>query len=467
MQEGLVAPPPSRARSGKRRVAVALLVVASVILVAVSGDWSPLFAPVAGYLPAALLAAQPWRANVHAATRPRAGVTSSILGAPPLSELNVGLVTKLISRPLIVLSQWFDGPQQTAVASGVDVHDLLTSGAVRRPPSSFFTKEEVLENMAAVPEEFKTYPRTWQPVAGAPSKSFRVLQFNTLAHGLAADPLAEAPFPAERAADLGGFDIPDPRKVLDFRLRRWRLLREIAESDADVICLEEVDHFDDFFQPALAALGYEGVFEAKTKSPSLQFGYYSDGVALFWRKDKLRLGDLHSGARIGTVPYSTPYIAARFVADEGSFVVAATHLKAKAKEEFEAFRCEQIKGVVAAMLAVGRGAPWILAGDLNTEMQDHKKYTAQAIPFVASLPNAQSAYDLDNSRPTTVKARGGTTKSQIPDYIWYDSNLALCGTWEVPEVTEPGLLPGFRYPSDHLAIAADFAFPADQRLAPR
>ena len=35
---------------------------------------------------------------------------------------------------------------------------------------------------------------------------------------------------------------------------------------------------------------------------------------------------------------------------------------------------------VAAMLAVGRGAPWILAGDLNTEMQDHKKYTAQAIP---------------------------------------------------------------------------------------
>jgi len=294
-----------------------------------------------------------------------------------------------------------------------------------------------------------------------------VLQFNTLAHGLAADPLAEAPFPAERAADLGGFDIPDPRKVLDFRLRRWRLLREIAESNADVICLEEVDHFDDFFQPALAALGYEGVFQAKTKSPSLQFGYYSDGVALFWRKDKLRLGDLHSGALIGTVPYSTPYIAARLVAEEGSFVVAATHLKAKAKEEYEAFRCDQIKGVVGAMMAVGQGDPWILAGDLNTEMQDHKKYTAQCIPFVASLPNAKSAYDLDNSRPTTLKARGGTTKSQMPDYIWYDSNLALCGTWEVPEVTEPSLLPGLRYPSDHLAIAADFAFQADQRLGPR
>ena len=45
----------------------------------------------------------------------------------------------------------------------------------------------------------------------------QVLQFNTLAHGLAADPLAEAPFPAERAADLGGFDIPDPRKA---RVRR-------------------------------------------------------------------------------------------------------------------------------------------------------------------------------------------------------------------------------------------------------
>jgi len=245
-------------------------------------------------------------------------------------------------------------------------------------------------------------------------------------------------------------------------------LREIVESNADVICLEEVDHFDDFFQPALAALGYEGVFQAKTKSPSLQFGYYSDGVALFWRKDKLRLGDLHSGARIGTVPYSTPFIAARFVTDFGaSFVVAATHLKAKAKEEYEAFRCDQIKGVVGAMQDVGQGVPWILAGDLNTEMQDHAKYTAQCIPFVASLPNAKSAYDLDNPRPTTLKARFGTTKSQMPDYIWYDSNLALTGTWEVPEVTEPSLLPGLRYPSDHFAIAADFAFPLGDRPSPR
>ena len=34
------------------------------------------------------------------------------------------------------------------------------------------------------------------------------------------------------------------------------------------------------------------------------------------------------------------------MANEGSFVVAATHLKAKAKEEYEAFRCDQIQGVV-------------------------------------------------------------------------------------------------------------------------
>ena len=50
------------------------------------------------------------------------------------------------------------------------------------------------------------------------------------------------------------------------------LVRNLLSVRLQVICLEEVDHFDDFFQPALAALGYEGVFEAKTKSPSLQFG---------------------------------------------------------------------------------------------------------------------------------------------------------------------------------------------------
>ena len=74
-----------------------------------------------------------------------------------------------------------------------------------------------------------------------------------------------------------------PREVLNFGTRRWRLLAEILAADADVVALEEVDHFDDFFEPALKPFGYLGVFAPKRLSPAREFGYYSDGVALFWR----------------------------------------------------------------------------------------------------------------------------------------------------------------------------------------
>ena len=56
----------------------------------------------------------------------------------------------------------------------------------------------------------------------------------------------------------------------------------------DVLGVEEIDHYDDFFSPALALLGYEGAFVPKAVSPCLQFGYYSDGVALFWRTELVR-----------------------------------------------------------------------------------------------------------------------------------------------------------------------------------
>jgi hypothetical protein len=35
-------------------------------------------------------------------------------------------------------------------------------------------------------------------------------------------------------------------------LRKLNLLRHIREVEADVLCLEEIDHFDDFFEPSLA-----------------------------------------------------------------------------------------------------------------------------------------------------------------------------------------------------------------------
>ena len=49
--------------------------------------------------------------------------------------------------------------------------------------------------------------------------------------------------------------------------------------EADIICLQEVDHYDDFVEH-LNKLNYESLFKKRT-------GNNPDGCAIFWKKDVL------------------------------------------------------------------------------------------------------------------------------------------------------------------------------------
>ena len=74
--------------------------------------------------------------------------------------------------------------------------------------------------------------RIFNPVA------VRLLQFNMLAEGLSSEP------------DFGGFT-QTPVDSLDFhKFRKFRVLKELLRYNADIIAIEECDHFDDFFLPA-------------------------------------------------------------------------------------------------------------------------------------------------------------------------------------------------------------------------
>ena len=59
-----------------------------------------------------------------------------------------------------------------------------------------------------------------------------------------------------------------PPSALEWRTRRFRMVEEIARHNADVICLQEVDHFM-FLRKSLASLGYVGHFTPKPDSPCL------------------------------------------------------------------------------------------------------------------------------------------------------------------------------------------------------
>lgn len=85
----------------------------------------------------------------------------------------------------------------------------------------------------------------------------RLMQFNILAQGLSSAP------------QFGGF-VKTPRESLDWDgFRKFRVLDEVLRFEPDVVAMEEVDHFDDFFLPAMKHFGYDGLFQPKFSAPTL------------------------------------------------------------------------------------------------------------------------------------------------------------------------------------------------------
>ncbi|KAL6068414.1 Nocturnin [Balamuthia mandrillaris] len=64
--------------------------------------------------------------------------------------------------------------------------------------------------------------------------------------------------------------------------RAGLLQQQLELLNPDIICLQEVDHFRDFFWPMLLRKGYDGAFLPRT-------GGKRDGCATFWKKSKWQL----------------------------------------------------------------------------------------------------------------------------------------------------------------------------------
>ena len=345
------------------------------------------------------------------------------------------------------------------------------------------------------------YKRHWNPVqyqhqkcntsAAAPVQhasdeefataiNLKVLQFNTLAEGLSAGPIA-APF--EKSKDYkenaikstyGGFtDIPNPEIVLDFNLRRWRLMEILLEDDFDIIAMEEVDRFYGFFAPLLKMMGYAGLFVPKPLSPGALSGWYSDGCALFWKKDQFQLIKEEKGAySCSSQVYSVATLKHNYTGKV--LIVAATHLKAGKGVIKEEIRAGQVREFLDIIQESAKNVtkkekididevPIIAMGDFNSDPEEENS-CVQNIISNQSTYRLQSAYMIDSpdSSFTTWKTRGTSTFKRTIDYIFYNADFARgieCShTLSIPteDEMEDTRLPGFKYPSDHIAIGAKF-----------
>lgn len=67
--------------------------------------------------------------------------------------------------------------------------------------------------------------------------------------------------------------------------RRKKLIDEIASYNADILCLQDVDHFSTFWRPQLMLIGYDSLYKKRTSKRDAHY----EGVVIAYRRDILQL----------------------------------------------------------------------------------------------------------------------------------------------------------------------------------
>jgi uncharacterized protein with PIN domain/endonuclease/exonuclease/phosphatase family metal-dependent hydrolase len=172
-------------------------------------------------------------------------------------------------------------------------------------------------------------------------------------------------------------DIP---QFIGWERRRERIANSIAKCDVDVLCLQEVDHFADFYEPFLNSLNYESVYLQRPNRPDGCLIAYNrqkfemkaydevqfDDIAAFMRSDSSR-----AKMKRFNVAQITLLQPRGDVGNQNAFVASNTHIYWNPRQpEVKNFQTQYLLGRVGRFLdAHGLSldnTPILIAGDFNS-----------------------------------------------------------------------------------------------------
>ena len=257
-----------------------------------------------------------------------------------------------------------------------------------------------------------------------------------------------------------------------------RLIQEMITTDADVLCLQEVQfaHFDSDYAPELAKVGYEGLVQADKKRASA----HPQGVATFWKADTFKLdGAVHRSRTMAAMLTDSAGRTAAIVNChlEGNprnplarvKQLQTTLTEVSTKYQHHAlvvcgdFNCALGASASAAYLSFGQVPPGIVewgvpVDDAVTEIPRHNYSLA-------------SSYEVQPDVPRGFRfTYCGTPDFPVDglDQVWYTPDALRCtATRQLHASNEARLrmirsgLPSPDCPSDHIAVGAAFNWMAD------
>jgi len=253
-----------------------------------------------------------------------------------------------------------------------------------------------------------------------------------------------------------------PPEALDWSSRRWRLLEEIIRYQPDIMCLQEVDHFD-FLSRGLKSIGYTGKFIPKPDSPCiyLQGNNGPDGCAIFVKDSKFEIvSSSHRILEVWRVQSNQVAVCLELknLETDQELVVATTHLKARQGALLSTLRNEQGKDLLDWLHTTAKGRPILLSGDFNAP--ETEPIYESVCDHDIGLSSTYRFKDISTEDPyTTWKIRETGEQKYILDYIFHSKGgLKPLGVLEMPQEQQVGeeRFPNLAFPSDHLSLVADF-----------
>lgn len=321
--------------------------------------------------------------------------------------------------------------------------------------------EDALQRRPARPHRKLVYPSGTAPCHHKHNPSIRVMQWNILAQAL-----------GEGKDDF----VRCPLDALNWQERKYLILEEILTYRPDILCLQEVDHYYDTFQPIMASLGYHGSFLAKPWSPCLDVEQNNgpDGCALFYLNSRFS-HQATTHVRLSDMMLPTNQVAIIQMLNcqltGQQLCVAVTHLKAC--NGWERLRSAQGADLLQRLHSItSRGGgqsvaassitPLVVCGDFNAEPSEdvYKRFSSSTLGLNSAYTLLSSDRQTEPAY-TTWKIRPSGESCSTLDYIWYTHDaLSVDCLLDIPteEQIGPDRLPSYHYPSDHLSLLCDISF---------
>lgn len=247
---------------------------------------------------------------------------------------------------------------------------------------------------------------------------------------------------------------------------RFEKIREqIQTARADIFCLQEVDHYEDDFEPFFASMGYNSIYLQRPRKPDGCLIAFDASKFSVDGKCEIQLDDLADSQYIRDQTYLKQNVCLllqmRFLSSDIQFIVACCHIHWN--PNLEDLKNNQVRYILSKIYSTvsssnsdrGSSVPVLFCGDFNS-FPTTNMYKLITHPFDDSIE--QPLRVTDNYTSKEVKFLCEPSLSRLCRWMRVLGLDVAMDSWDGDTATKEGISPTYIINKVDDSIIDDFHF---------